>query len=162
MQNIKRMAILAAVALMAFTGCSSSSSKEESKTESTEGETVQTETKTEAQTKKETDDMAETTESTKEYEYDFKGMTDLRTDILTDDQVELALPLDKYVDKNAVADVIRKAKAGEDVTIACIGGSITMGTISSGTSDDKIIKEVGKENYANIFFHSIRIFLIII
>lgn len=152
MQNIKRMAILATVALMAFTGCSSSSSKEESKNESTEGETVQTETKTEAKTKKETDDMAETTESTKEYEYDFKGMTDLRTDILTDDQVELALPLDKYVDKNAVADVIRKAKAGEDVTIACIGGSITMGTISSGTSDDKIIKEVGKENYANIFF----------
>ena len=77
--------------------------------------------------------------------------------------IEAAPPLTDYVsdelmqradmwsscDDTALAAVMKKAAAGEQVTIACIGGSITQGTISSGTSDS----EVGfKKCYADIFF----------
>lgn len=52
-------------------------------------------------------------------------------------------------DDTALAAVMKKAAAGEKVTIACIGGSITQGTISNGSSDS----EVGfKKCYADIFF----------
>lgn len=52
-------------------------------------------------------------------------------------------------DDRAVAAVMRKAAAGEDVTIACIGGSITQGTVSNGSKDS----EVGtKKAYAEYFF----------
>ncbi|MGN1160137.1 MAG: SGNH/GDSL hydrolase family protein [Lachnospiraceae bacterium] len=52
-------------------------------------------------------------------------------------------------DDTALAAVMRKAAAGEKVTIACIGGSITQGTISNGSDDS----EVGfKKCYADIFF----------
>lgn len=77
--------------------------------------------------------------------------------------IETVAPLTDYVtqdlmrradmwgscDDTALAAVMRKAAAGEQVTIACIGGSITQGTISSGASDG----EVGfKKSYADIFF----------
>lgn len=52
-------------------------------------------------------------------------------------------------DDAALAAVMKKAASGEAVTIACIGGSITQGTISSGSSDE----EVGfTKCYADIFF----------
>ena len=52
-------------------------------------------------------------------------------------------------DDAALAAVMRKAEAGEKVTIACIGGSITQGTISNGADDS----EVGfKKCYADLFF----------
>lgn len=52
-------------------------------------------------------------------------------------------------DDRALAKVMRKARDGEKVTIAVIGGSITQGTISNGSSD----KNVGtKKPYAEIFF----------
>lgn len=52
-------------------------------------------------------------------------------------------------DDTALAAVMKKAAAGEKVTIACIGGSITQGTISKGSIDN----EVGfKKGYADIFF----------
>ncbi len=52
-------------------------------------------------------------------------------------------------DDAALAAVMRKAEAGEPVTIACIGGSITQGTISNGSSDSG----VGfKKCYADIYF----------
>lgn len=52
-------------------------------------------------------------------------------------------------DDTALAAVMKKAAAGEKVTIACIGGSITQGTISKGSIDS----EVGfKKGYADIFF----------
>lgn len=52
-------------------------------------------------------------------------------------------------DDTALAAVMRKAEKKEPVTIACIGGSITQGTISNGTSD----QEVGfRKCYADLFF----------
>lgn len=54
-----------------------------------------------------------------------------------------------YTDDTAVAGVIKKAMAGEDITIAVIGGSITQGTISNGAGDS----EVGfRTCYADLFF----------
>jgi lysophospholipase L1-like esterase len=54
----------------------------------------------------------------------------------------------KVSDNAAIAAVMRKAAAGEKVTIACIGGSITQGTISNGSDD----AEVGfKTCYADLF-----------
>lgn len=70
------------------------------------------------------------------------------TDYVTEDEMALA---DQWpsCDDAKLAAVMRKAEAGEKITIACIGGSITQGTISSGSSDG----EVGfKKCYADIFF----------
>ncbi|BCN28822.1 SGNH/GDSL hydrolase family protein [Anaeromicropila herbilytica] len=55
----------------------------------------------------------------------------------------------KGSDMSQIAAVMRKARLGEKVTIACIGGSITQGTISKGTGDSSV--EVHK-SYAEIFF----------
>ena len=44
---------------------------------------------------------------------------------------------------------MRKAQAGEPVTIACIGGSITQGTISNGSDDNQVSP---KRCYADIYF----------
>ena len=52
-------------------------------------------------------------------------------------------------DDTALAAVMRKAAAGEKVTIACIGGSITQGTISNGSDDSEVCF---KKCYADIFF----------
>ncbi|MCM1307307.1 MAG: SGNH/GDSL hydrolase family protein [Butyrivibrio sp.] len=70
------------------------------------------------------------------------------TDYVSDEEMALA---DQWpsCDDRALAAVMRKAAKGEKVTIACIGGSITQGTISSGKKDS----EVGfKKCYADIFF----------
>lgn len=58
-------------------------------------------------------------------------------------------------DDRALGAVMRKAEAGEPVTIVCIGGSITQGTISSGAKDSEILKSgeiPSKRAYADIFF----------
>ena len=52
-------------------------------------------------------------------------------------------------DDTALAAVMKKAAKGEHVVIACIGGSITQGTISSGSSDSEV---PFKRSYADIFF----------
>lgn len=52
-------------------------------------------------------------------------------------------------DDTALAAVMKKAAKGEHVVIACIGGSITQGTISSGSSDSDV---PFKKSYADIFF----------
>ncbi|MCM1538721.1 MAG: SGNH/GDSL hydrolase family protein [bacterium] len=52
-------------------------------------------------------------------------------------------------DDAALAAVMRKAENGEPVTIACIGGSITQGTISNGSDDREV---AGKKCYADIYF----------
>lgn len=70
------------------------------------------------------------------------------TDYVSDEEMALA---DQWpsCDDRALAAVMRKAAKGEKVTIACIGGSITQGTISNGKKDS----EVGfKKCYADIFF----------
>lgn len=52
-------------------------------------------------------------------------------------------------DDAALAAVMRKAEAGEPVTIACIGGSITQGTISNGSDDNQVSH---KRCYADLYF----------
>lgn len=61
---------------------------------------------------------------------------------VTDNEMELAV---KYanIDNSALAKVMKKAEAGEDITIVCIGGSITQGTVSNGSKDS----EVASKNY---------------
>ena len=51
--------------------------------------------------------------------------------------------------EDALAKVMQKASQKEPVTIAVIGGSITQGTISNGSSDSSVIE---KKCYADIFF----------
>ena len=86
------------------------------------------------------------------------GMTDD-----TDNFTDIPAPLTDYVseeymaladmwascDDAALAAVMRKAVSGDPVTIACIGGSITQGTISAG-SDDSTLDF--KKCYADLFF----------
>ena len=50
-------------------------------------------------------------------------------------------------DNRALAAVMKKAEKGEEVTIVCIGGSITQGTISNGKKDSGI---TDKKFYADI------------
>ena len=71
-----------------------------------------------------------------------------RTDYLTEADMQSASPW-KVCDNSAIAAVMKKAEAGESITIATIGGSITQGTISNGTLDREV-KE--KKCYADIFF----------
>lgn len=76
---------------------------------------------------------------------------------------KLVMPLTDYVsdelysvadqwpscDDTALAAVMKKAQNKEKVVIACIGGSITQGTISDGSSDTQLSF---KKPYADIFF----------
>lgn len=69
------------------------------------------------------------------------------TDYVTAEQMALADPW-AGSDESAIAAVMRKAESGEKITVAVIGGSITQGTISNGSSD-KTVKS--KQMYAEIF-----------
>lgn len=66
---------------------------------------------------------------------------------VTADHMALADPF-AGSDEAALAAVMRKAEAGQTVTVAVIGGSITQGTISNGASDSQVKK---KQMYAEIF-----------
>lgn len=58
-------------------------------------------------------------------------------------------------DDRALGAVMRRAEAGEQVSIVCMGGSITQGTISGGAKDSELLKNGGlpsKRAYADIFF----------
>lgn len=70
------------------------------------------------------------------------------TDYLTEEDMQKASPW-KVCDNSALAAVMKKAEAGEPVTIATIGGSITQGSISNGPLDSQIKT---KACYAEIFF----------
>lgn len=70
------------------------------------------------------------------------------TDYLTAEDMQVASPW-KSCDNTALAAVMKKAEAGEPVTIATIGGSITQGSISSGPLDSEIKT---RACYADIFF----------
>lgn len=76
-----------------------------------------------------------------------KALVPCPTDYVTSEQMELADPW-AGSDESAIAQVMRKAEAGESVTIAVIGGSITQGTISNGSSDRTVEH---KQTYAEIF-----------
>lgn len=76
-----------------------------------------------------------------------KNLAASPTDYVTEAQMALADPW-AGSDESAIAAVMRKAEAGETVTIAVIGGSITQGTISNGSSDKNV---KNKQMYAEIF-----------
>ncbi len=90
--------------------------------------------------------------------------TDLEGDAQTDSVItDVIPPLTDYVseeymaladswsscDDSALAAVMKKARSGEPVTIACIGGSITQGTISAGAADSQ---PDFQKCYVDIFF----------
>ncbi|MBO5057485.1 MAG: SGNH/GDSL hydrolase family protein [Lachnospiraceae bacterium] len=70
------------------------------------------------------------------------------TDYVSEENMALA-DMWNSCDDTALAAVMKKAAAGENVTIACIGGSITQGTISPGADDAKL---GFKKCYADLFF----------
>jgi len=70
------------------------------------------------------------------------------TDYLTEEDMKTASPW-QVCDNTALAAVMKKAEAGEPVTIAAIGGSITQGSISNGAKDSQVKT---KSCYADIFF----------
>jgi len=70
------------------------------------------------------------------------------TDYLTEEDMQKATPW-QVCDNSALAAVMEKAEAGEAITIATIGGSITQGTISKGPLDSEIKT---RACYADIFF----------
>lgn len=72
----------------------------------------------------------------------------LPTAFLSDTDMELA-DMWANCDDRALAAVMRKAEAGEKVTIACIGGSITQGTIATGKRDTEVEE---RKAYADRFF----------
>lgn len=71
-----------------------------------------------------------------------------RTDYLTEEDMHTASPW-KACDNATLAAVMKKAEAGEPITVAVIGGSITQGTISSGAMDSQMKT---RNCYAEIFF----------
>lgn len=81
-------------------------------------------------------------------ETDIRNVVQPLTDYVSE---ELYAVTDQWpsCDDRALAAVMKKAAAGEKVVIACIGGSITQGTISKGSIDS----QTGlKMPYADIFF----------
>ena len=70
------------------------------------------------------------------------------TDYLTEEDLAVASPW-QSINNTALASVMKKAEAGEPVTIAVIGGSITQGSISNGPLDKEIKT---RACYADIFF----------
>lgn len=78
---------------------------------------------------------------------DPKQLAPCPTDYVTAEQMALADPWNGS-DESAIAQVMRKAESGEKVTIAVLGGSITQGTISNGSSDKKVKH---RQTYAEIF-----------
>lgn len=77
-----------------------------------------------------------------------RAVVPARTDYLTKEDMQTACPW-KVCDNTALAAVMKKAEAGEPVTIATIGGSITQGSISNGPLDKEIKT---RACYADIFF----------
>ena len=77
-----------------------------------------------------------------------RNLVPAHTEYLTEEDMQVASPW-QVCDNAALAAVMKKAEAGEPVTIATIGGSITQGSISNGAMDSQVKK---KSCYADIFF----------
>jgi len=129
----KRILLFAFAALLILGGCAS-------KAENTDGTADSGNTQEMTDTDSAQDGFADAQEQT-------AGVPPL-TEYVSDEEMERA-DMWGSCDDAALAAVMKKAAAGEHVTIACIGGSITEGTISNGSDD----AQVGfKKSYANIFF----------
>lgn len=95
-----------------------------------------------------TEAPTEATETPVPTETPVRNVVSARTDYLTEEDMQVASPW-KVCDNAALAAAMKKAEAGEPITIAAIGGSITQGTISSGAKDSQLKT---KNCYAEIFF----------
>lgn len=126
-RTLSRAMCIGLAASMLLAGCSSKDSGETTTVQSTGTDVVETEETTIAVEKRDT--------------------VASPTDYVTEDEMALA---DQWAasDESAIAAVMKKAEAGEPVTIAVLGGSITQGTISSGSSDSEVAE---KKMYAEIF-----------
>ena len=76
-----------------------------------------------------------------------EGVLEAPTGFVTAEMMEKADPW-KDRDESPLAEVMRRAEAGEEVTVALIGGSITMGTVSVGSRDEGFPE---RRPYAHIF-----------
>lgn len=121
-----------------ISGSQASDAADESKAEQTDGEAGIQGTDTEATGAQGTDNEAA----------DENKVVAPLTNLVSDELYSVA---DQWpsCDDTALAAVMKKAAKGEHVVIACIGGSITQGTISSGSSDSEV---PFKRSYADIFF----------
>lgn len=79
---------------------------------------------------------------------DVRDVVAALTDFISEEQMEIVSPWNSC-DDTALAAVMKKAAAGEKVTIACIGGSITQGTIAGGKLDSSF-DYIG--SYSDIYF----------
>jgi lysophospholipase L1-like esterase len=131
----------AGAAALLLAGCAGTSSSVQ------ETETSQTAASAAEEPAETTVTEPETTEVNRDEKKWTEGVTPL-TSYVSDEEMAKADLWSKVSDNAAIAAVMRKAAAGEKVTIACIGGSITQGTISNGSDD----AEVGfKTCYADLF-----------
>ena len=71
----------------------------------------------------------------------------LLTNYASEEELALSDPWSNC-DDAALAEVMRRAEEGEPITVACIGGSITQGTIAAGTLDGELKL---KTPYADLF-----------
>jgi len=144
-KTINKFACVALSALM-LAGCAGEADKETTAAQTTTTAANQTTTaaeQTEAPTEPET-----TTEPAPEEVINYDAGLETVSNYVS---AEAMAEADKwsFCDDTALAAVMKKAEAGEDITVAVIGGSITQGTISSGSTDS----EVGfKTCYADLFF----------
>lgn len=124
MKQLFRVFSLLIAVMMVFSACAGADVAETETTEATTAATEESTTQPEA-----------------------KILVPSPTDYVSAGQMALA---DAWAgsDEAAIAAVMRKAEAGEKVTIAVIGGSITQGTISTGRADKTVQR---KQMYAEIF-----------
>ncbi len=76
-------------------------------------------------------------ETTGNAKFGAEDVLEAPTGFVTDEMMEKADAW-KERDESALAAVCRRAEVGEDITVALIGGSITMGTVSEGSRDGEL------------------------
>lgn len=139
----RRIAALSAAAMLVLPVLSCGTADTES---SAQVQNVQSEEGTDAQTQESGTFREETQENSTETLT--QTLIPPLTDYVDAEEMELA-DYWKGSKEDALAKVMKKAARGEKVVVALIGGSITQGTISSGSSDASV---ADKKCYADIFF----------
>lgn len=145
MRKVWNRLACAGLAAMMLAGCTGNGSSQSDTTAATDT-AADTQASSESAEAADTQEPGETEINRDEKKWT-EGVAPL-TDYISDEEMARADLWTKVTDNSAIAAVMRKAAAGEKVTIACIGGSITQGTISNGADD----AGVGfKTCYADIF-----------
>jgi lysophospholipase L1-like esterase len=140
---------------VALTGCGSESNTSDTSTTPT---TAATDAANGADDSTTTD--AEVTPEAEETVERFYHDGVIPSERLSDELVEQVTAFDT-ADTSALSAVMKKAESGEPVTIVAIGGSITAGTVSKGSQDDKLsdkysyakyVESWWKESFDNVTF----------